>query len=402
MIMMSSMIPFIRNQLLPFVAQDVLAHLFHVPGIIVSNPMDFEAFAASDASDSDAGPVEGEDADETPWWESMAAEGDDDMPISSTGGAPVADVGHDAAAPHASPVEPAPGHDAAEVSAGSDVCRPIVVVDRGGGTQAPRRGRPPAYLKLLSEIRAREEAAGNPSASSSRPAGPIVPADVLVHAPSPPRRDNIALDVVPHAVSGAGGELVLPHLGLATVAGYAVTPPLVLYFENRRKHLRDNPEAVDADRADLCLDFLQETRVQTMARTATSKGLNVEQYRLTVRRFWICWWLWLCARRADIEGAIVNSTRVAEVLHLFEEMRYDETPLRVKMREVFRQFFHSDPTGTDGDTTLAVIGSETVPISFTLEGTIATKKIVQTQHSFAILLKLANGSLLGVLAEWPR
>lgn len=364
---------------------------------------DIDPFALSDEpadGDDDAAPGA---ADEPSWWDLLATDGGGDEPDVDTGGVLVVGGGLDAVPPRARPGGPGPEVDVA--------AEPLVTVtallgpggDVGGGRgkgrargRGGRRGRPPSYVAHLRADREAEEAAQGPSP----PIG-VVDSGALVPLPTVP--EVVDWPVVPFQVADGGIMDVLPNLGIACVDGYMVVPRLAQTVRERVVALRNSPEPVDADKVDQIKEFLAETHSVTLSALSARRNLHSGRYRENISRFWMVWWLWMLAKRQEVEEAITTSLgQFGAVIHLYEEMRYDETPLHLRVKEMFKAWWREGGDSADQAAgALAVTGTAVVPLGFDVQSTTGTKQILQTAQTFAFLLELANGELLSVISDYP-
>ena len=82
---------------------------------------------------------------------------------------------------------------------------------------------------------------------------------------------------------------------------------------------------------------------------ATEQGQGGLPYKLNIGRMTTLWWMRHAGRRAKPEIKIVPESESWNVVHLAEQMRYDETPLRVRLRELLcRLLALNHPTRADG------------------------------------------------------
>ena len=215
------------------------------------------------------------------------------------------------------------------------------VVARGGAAAAApvaaparRAGRPPEYLAVLQMLRDR----GDDPSPDDAPDDDL-PID-LGPVPIPADDPEAAVGVLAPFPVAPGGEDpadddTTPDLQLVTSNGFLCDIPLANAVSRRVEALRESPEHIDASKSEACISFLREARCLSLHHLATEKGATIREYRTTVTRFVLMWYLWCRERRRRLERGFSAPAMRSRVMFYLEQMRYDVTPLWLRTLERF-------------------------------------------------------------------
>ena len=105
---------------------------------------------------------------------------------------------------------------------------------------------------------------------------------------------------------------------------------------------------------------------------------------------------WAMSRREAFEKSLASSCIGGKLIHFVEQMRYDETPMKMKCLEVFKSLVEGEQPDKK-QATVAVMGAPTTSVQMQLRST-STKKILQTDASCGAVLELRDGLLMLLMA----
>ena len=335
--------------------------------------MDWEAFASSPAGHDDEDDVAAEGGESPSHWDSFAADSADEGPHDTAGGVPAVAVEPDVDALPPPSLEPSSVLEAASDGPPSAIVARDAPMNlgRGRGRGWPRRGRPPAWMQHLREFEASAEAADEaiPAALGSAIVPVVDPGDAGPVAPPPAQPLGLPLVAV-----GASGQARLHTLQVACIGGYATVSPLATAVLAKVEDLARHPDVIDMTKSDDCIEFLRDTRTASLSAMADAKGERKQTFKTTIHRFCMLWWLWVTAARQSFEESLTDIGMLQRIVHFIEEMRYDETPLRLRVLEAFKAIMRMDSPDPGHDNVLACIGGNEVPGSFLAQNSVSTKK----------------------------
>ena len=129
--------------------------------------------------------------------------------------------------------------------------------------------------------------------------------------------------------------------------------------------------------------------------------VDAKRFKVAIQRFLALYVLFMMATRAAGERSLATiDKRCGIVLHYFEQMRYDETPMRFRVQDAFRRLLGGEEAPSDAST-IAVVGSKNIPIGFQCQSSDSTNKLLQTEQSRGAVLELSGGSLFLLMAAFP-